>query len=90
MAKANLRLVAPTTVNRTVTPRRSSNSELRTREHLTADEVERLVEVAGSNRYGSRDALMVLLAYRHGLRAAEVVDLRWGASRLQDRVPACP
>ena len=77
MAKANLRLVAPTTVNRTVTPRRPSNSELRTREHLTADEVERLVEVAGSNRYGPRDALMVLLAYRHGLRAAEVVDMRW-------------
>ena len=29
------------------------------------------------NRHGHRDALMVLLAYRHGLRAAEVVDLRW-------------
>ncbi len=31
----------------------------------------------GDNRHGHRDALMVLLAYRHGLRAAEVVDLRW-------------
>jgi integrase len=30
-----------------------------------------------TNRYGHRDALMVLLAYRHGFRAAEVVDLRW-------------
>lgn len=77
MAKANLRLVAPTTVNRTVTHRRPSNSELRSREHLTTDEVERLIEAAGANRYGPRDALMVLLAYRHGLRAAEVVDLRW-------------
>jgi integrase len=50
---------------------------LRTREHLTVDEVERLIEAAKTNRYGHRDALMVLLAFRHGLRAGEVVDLRW-------------
>ena len=50
---------------------------MRSREHLTADEVERLIEAASGNRQGHRDALMVLLAYRHGLRAAEVVDLRW-------------
>jgi integrase len=48
----------------------------RTREHLTADEVERLIEAAKCNRYGSRDALAILLAYRHELRAAEVIDLR--------------
>jgi integrase len=29
------------------------------------------------NRWGQRDATMILLAYRHGLRAAELVDLRW-------------
>jgi integrase len=29
------------------------------------------------NRYSHRDATMVLLAYRRGLRAAELVDLRW-------------
>src|SRR5262245_54827941 len=77
MTNPNLRLVAPTTENRTVTPQRAPNAELRTREHLTADEVEKLIEAATANRYGFRDALMVLLAYRHGLRAAEVVDLRW-------------
>jgi integrase len=44
---------------------------------LTADEGEKLIEAAKANRYGYRDALMVLLAYRHGLRAAEVVDVRW-------------
>jgi integrase len=59
------------------TPRRPPNADLRTREHLTPDEVERLIEIAKANRHGHRDALMVLLAYRHGLRAAEVVDLRW-------------
>jgi type 1 fimbriae regulatory protein FimB/type 1 fimbriae regulatory protein FimE len=50
---------------------------LRTREYLTEAEVERLMIVAKGNRHGQRDATMVLIAYRHGLRAAEVVDLRW-------------
>jgi integrase len=77
MANPNLRLVTPATENRTVAPQRPANTELRTREHLTADEVEKLIEAAKANRYGNRDGLMVLLAYRHGLRAAEVVDLRW-------------
>jgi integrase len=77
MTKPRLRLVAPITENRTVTPRRAKNGILRTREHLTIDEVERLIEAAKTNRYGHRDALMVLLAFRHGLRAGEVVDLRW-------------
>src|SRR5690348_1272198 len=75
MAKPRLRLVTPTTENRTVAPRRTKNGELRTREHLTIDEVERLIEAAKDNRHGHRDALMVLLAFRHGLRAGEVVDL---------------
>ena len=65
------------TVNRTVTPRRPKNAELRTREHLTEDEVERLIGAAKRDRHGSRDALMILLTFRHGLRAAEICDLRW-------------
>jgi len=77
MTKPRLRLVAPTTENRTVPPRRAKNGELRTREYLTVDEVERLIRAALNNRYGHRDALMILLAFRHGLRAAEVCDLRW-------------
>ena len=62
MTKPRPRLVAPTTENRTVTPRRPKNGALRTREHLTTDEVERLIETTKTNRYGHRDALMVLLA----------------------------
>jgi integrase len=77
MAKSHLKLVTPTTVKRTVTPRRRQNGDLRTREYLTEHEVERLIEAAKRNRHGHRDAAMVLVAYRHGLRAAEVVDLRW-------------
>lgn len=74
MDNSPLTLIAPSTVNRTV---RRPNAELRTREHLTVGEAEQLIEVAASNRQGQRDALMVLLAFRHGLRAAEVCDLRW-------------
>jgi site-specific recombinase XerD len=77
MAKSKLRLVSPTNENRTVTPRRRPNAELRTREHLTEREVVRLLEAAKQNRHGHRDATMVLLAYRHGLRASELCDLRW-------------
>jgi type 1 fimbriae regulatory protein FimB/type 1 fimbriae regulatory protein FimE len=77
MAKSHLKLVTPATVKRTVPPRRPPNADLRTREYLTEAEVERLMAAARSNRWGHRDATMVLLAYRHGLRASELVDLRW-------------
>lgn len=60
MAKTNLLLLESRTQNRTVTPRRLPNRRLRAREQLTADEVERLIEAAGTNRYGARDALIVL------------------------------
>jgi integrase len=47
------------------------------REYLTEREVERLMKAAGSNRWGHRDATAILIAYRHGLRASELVALRW-------------
>jgi type 1 fimbriae regulatory protein FimB/type 1 fimbriae regulatory protein FimE len=60
---------APTLINTSVT---------RTRRYLTAREVEKLIEAARKHgRYGHRDATMILLAYRHGLRASELVDLQW-------------
>ncbi len=77
MAKARLKLVTPRTVNRTVPPLRVPNKELRTREHLTEAEVARLLNAAKKNRWGHRDTTMILVAYRHGLRASELVDLRW-------------
>jgi integrase len=72
-----LRLVTPSTVLRTVMPRRPPNRDLRTREHLTEAEVERLIKATKDNRYPHRDATMVLVAYRHRLRVSELVDLRW-------------
>jgi type 1 fimbriae regulatory protein FimB/type 1 fimbriae regulatory protein FimE len=77
MAKPNLKLVSPTIENRTVIPRRRRNAELRTREYLTEAEVNKLIEAARQNRHGHRDATAILIAFRHGLRAAELVDLRW-------------
>jgi integrase len=77
MAKSHLKLVAPTEVKRTVAPGRRPNAELRTREHLTVVEVEGLIEAAKGNRHGHRDATMIRVAFRHGLRAAEACDLRW-------------
>jgi integrase len=77
VAKSHLKLVAPGSVNRTVTPKRPPNADLRTREYLTEGEVERLLAATRGNRWGHRDATMILVAYRHGFRAAELVDLRW-------------
>jgi len=84
MTNPHLTLVAPTTVIGTVgdrrrPPHRKRNAEVRAREYLTDAEVNRLIVAAGKNRYGHRDATMVLVAYRHGLRAAELVTLRWDA-----------
>ena len=67
-----------TIVNRTVTPRRPRNADLREREYLTPKEVDRLQDAARKHsRYGHRDATAILIAYRHGLRASELVGLRW-------------
>jgi type 1 fimbriae regulatory protein FimB/type 1 fimbriae regulatory protein FimE len=56
---------------------RRPNAELRTREYLTEGEVERLMDAVRDNRHGHRDSTMILLAFRHGLRVSELVDLRW-------------
>jgi integrase len=60
-------------------PRKRRNSELRAQEYLTSSEVEKLIAAAGDNRHGHRDATMILVAFRHGLRSAELVTLRWDA-----------
>ena len=69
MENSRLRQAAPTSVNVTVGQR--------SREYLTDREVERLIEAAKQNRSGHRDATAILVAYRHGLRASELVALRW-------------
>ena len=72
-----------TIVNRTVTPRRPRNADLREREYLTQKEVDRLQDAARKHsRYGHRDATVILIAYRHGLRASELCELTWNMIEL--------
>ena len=69
--------ITPTAVNRAL-PRQLPNSEYRQREYLTETEVERLIEAARKRgRNGVRESAAILLAYRHGLRAQELRQLRW-------------
>ena len=83
MAKSHIKLVTPNTVKRTVRLKRPPNRDLRTREYLTEAEVERLTAATRGNRHGHRDATMILVAYRHGLRASELIDLRWDQVELR-------
>jgi type 1 fimbriae regulatory protein FimB/type 1 fimbriae regulatory protein FimE len=79
-----LRLVKPATVNRTVRPKRPPNVALRTREYLTEAEVERLMQTANDNRYGHRDATMILVAYRHGFACCRIGGPALGSDRVQN------
>jgi integrase len=61
-----------------IPPRRTSNSERRSREYLTPEEMEKLLKAVGNvGRHGARDRTLVLIAYRHALRVSELVGLRW-------------
>jgi integrase len=44
--------------------------------------VDKLMAAARAGRYGHRDATMILVAYRHGLRTAEIADLEWSQIEL--------
>jgi type 1 fimbriae regulatory protein FimB/type 1 fimbriae regulatory protein FimE len=51
---------------------------IRSREYLTPAEVEKLVRAAARvGRHRHRNATLILIAYRHGLRVGELVSLRW-------------
>ena len=59
-------------MTKTAPPRKRPNAASRSREYLTPSEVDRLREAAAKQgRHGTRDATMILLAYRHGLRVSE-------------------
>ncbi|MEW8015083.1 MAG: tyrosine-type recombinase/integrase [Candidatus Sedimenticola endophacoides] len=59
-------------------PRKPRNADVRSREYLTAAEVDKLMVAAGKlGRHGHRDRTLILVMYRHGLRVAELISLRW-------------
>ena len=58
-------------------PTKRPNAERRSREYLTPAEIDSLIAAARRlGRHGHRDATMILLAFRHGLRVSELVGLR--------------
>ncbi len=82
--------VSPSIENGKVT--RKPYKSLRPREYLTPDEVELLMQAAkDGGRYGHRDKTIILIAFRHALRVAELVALRWDMVDLKKgllRIPA--
>lgn len=78
---ARLKLVTPTNQNRKVRASspagRLTNEDYRKREHLTGEEVDKLIAAAKGSRYPERNAALILVMFRHGLRAYELAALEW-------------
>jgi type 1 fimbriae regulatory protein FimB len=59
-------------------PNKPKNIDRRNRECLTPAELKDQREAAKAyGRYGARDHLMILIAYRHALWVSELCDWRW-------------
>ncbi len=68
-----------------IAPRRK-NRDVRQREHLAVEEVERMIRAAKkTGRHGHRDATLILLAFRHALRVSELIELSWHQVDLEGR-----
>jgi len=64
--------------NKNLPPLKPKNKDVRAREYLTEQEVEKLRKAARKySRYGHRDDTLILLMFRHAFRVSEVVALRW-------------
>lgn len=74
-----------TAVKGNLPPRRRPNAEVRSREYLTSDEVDRLIAASRKiGRHRHRDASMILIAFRHALRVCELTHLRWDQIDLKE------
>ena len=85
MKSSHLRLVERTDMRPVASKGRKPNEAYRVREHLTEDEIGKLLAALKANRHGQRDWLIGLLIYRHGLRVSEACDLRWDDINLTKR-----
>ena len=77
MKSPRFKLVKSTEMRPVRASGRKPNAAYRVREHLTEDEMARLLAALRRNRHGHRDWLIGLLIYRQGLRVSEACDLRW-------------
>lgn len=65
-------------VDETTNRSRTQNDELRGKRYLSSSEVEQVCKVIRKeSRYSDRDELMVLVAFHHGLRVSELVNVKW-------------
>jgi type 1 fimbriae regulatory protein FimB len=58
----------------------------REKNFLTESEMRQMLESSRRGRHGVRDHLMVLLAYRHGLRVSELIDVRLSDLDLEAKI----
>lgn len=58
--------------------RTTRNKDVRTREHLSEKEVIKLAKaLRQGTRYPDRNECLILMMFKHGLRASEVINVRW-------------
>ena len=71
---------------KTNTPiRTTNNKDVRVREYLTADEIDQLIAaLRKKSRNSNRDACLVTMMFRHGLRVGEAVTLKWDQIDFKD------
>lgn len=66
---------------------RPTNDSLRDREYLLESEINRLITAAKANKdtfLATRNHLIILLSYRHGLRISELTALKWSQIELEE------
>src|SRR5271154_1355330 len=85
MKSAHLKVVGDSEKRPVTAQGRMPNEAYHVREHLTEDEVDKLLARLKGNRHGHRDWLIGLLICRHGLRVSEACDLRWDDINLAKR-----
>lgn len=74
------------TGRRRVPPSKPRNKDQRDREYLTPAEVKKLIAAAReTGRHGERDALLILMSYRHALRVGEIVGLDWDQVNIEGK-----